>query len=301
MRRQSLSLNKSKTSGYFSYLMTGPAAVILLATSLIPMLYVLWTSFTNLDLTTMRTGSKWIGFENYSKALTYSKFYDSLWVTIKFTLLAVVLETVLGYLLAIFVHSFKRGSKTMRTLLLVPMLSPPITVALVWQTMFSNSYGIINQLLSYLGAAPVNWLQDVKVAFYAILWIDIWQYTPFVFLLMYVALQQMPKELTEAAAVDGASGWQRFANITLPYLSKQLAIVALLRTIDSFRLFDKINVLTKGGPADSTRTITMYIFKNGIDQFRIGFASATSILMTLVVLVLAAPYIRSTFKAMINR
>lgn len=301
MKRNQIDKTK-RDEKIFTHTMVWPALIILLMTSLLPLIYVIITSFTDMTLITMnRGGVKFIGLSNFVNAVKDPSFRHALWVTVKFTLFAVASETLLGLGLALFLMNFRRGSKVLRTLFLFPMLCPPITVALVWQTMFSNNNGILNALLGFFGLAPVNWLLDVKVAFYSVLLIDIWQYMPYVFLLVYVALCQMPTDLIEAATLDGANAWQRFRYVILPYLLKPLSVVVLLRTIDTFRLFDKVNVLTKGGPADSTKTITMYIYQTGVNHFDIGFTSATSILMTAVVLFLAAPYIRSTFRQMISR
>ncbi|HHX36585.1 MAG TPA: sugar ABC transporter permease [Clostridiaceae bacterium] len=286
----------------FTNVMVWPALIILLLTSLLPIIYVLITSMTDMTLITMnRGGTQWVGFKNYIDAIQDKDFMHSIWVTVKFTLLAVVSETVFGTLLALFLHGSGKPSKLLRTLFLFPMLCPPITITLIWQTMFSNSYGILNQILGVFGVAPVNWLQDINTAFYAVLWVDIWQYAPFVFLLVYVALCQMPQELHEAAALDGANSFQRLRHVTLPYLAKPMTVVILLRLIDTFRLFDKVNVLTKGGPYNSTRTITMYIYQRGYNDLDIGVTSATSILMTLLILLIAFPYIRSSFKQMVQR
>ena len=137
---------------------------------------------------------------------------------------------------------------------------------------------------------------DVKTAFYAILTIDVWQYAPFVFLLIYAALQSVPQGQYEAAKIDGANPWHRFIYITIPNISKVVGMVVLLRTIDTFRLFDKINILTKGGPANSTATITQYIYQYGVKGLKVGYGSAASLIMTLIVLILAFFYIRQTFK-----
>lgn len=286
----------------FTNAMVWPALLILLFTSLLPVIFIFVTGLTDMTLITMnKGGTEWVGFKNFLKALGDKEFLLSIGVNLKFTLLAVLSETVFGTLLALFLHGSGKESPLLRTLFLFPMLCPPITVTLIWQTMFSNNYGILNQMLEYIGLAPVNWLQDINTAFYAVLWVDIWQYAPFVFLLVYVALCQMPKDLLEAASLDGANSWQKFFHVTLPYIAQPMGVVVLLRTIDTFRLFDKVNVLTKGGPYNSTRTITMYIYQRGYDHMDIGVTSATSILMTVVVLLLAFPYIRSGMREMLSR
>lgn len=280
----------------FAQLMTSPGALILIAFSFVPFVYVIYTSMTNLDLLNFNRGADFVGLKNYATILQDGKFRQALTTTLYFTFLAVVLETVLGYALALFVNSLRFGQSTMRVILLLPMLCPPVTVTMVWQTMFSNAYGVLNRLLEVFGIAPVNWLQDVRVAFYAIVWVDVWQYMPMVFLLMYVGLRTIPDEMKEAASIDGANSFQTFRYIIFPQLLSTLGVVVLLRIIDAFRLFDKVNILTRGGPADSTKTITMYIYQTGIDQFRIGYASAGSVLMALAVLILASPYLRASFR-----
>lgn len=296
-KKASLRKRRARTGhAAFAQLMTSPGALILIAFSFVPFVYVIYTSMTNLDLLNFNRGADFVGLKNYATILQDGKFRQALTTTLYFTFLAVVLETVLGYALALFVNSLRFGQSTMRVILLLPMLCPPVTVTMVWQTMFSNAYGVLNRLLEVFGIAPVNWLQDVRVAFYAIVWVDVWQYMPMVFLLMYVGLRTIPDEMKEAASIDGANSFQTFRYIIFPQLLSTLGVVVLLRIIDAFRLFDKVNILTRGGPADSTKTITMYIYQTGIDQFRIGYASAGSVLMALAVLILASPYLRASFR-----
>ncbi|AVM41713.1 carbohydrate ABC transporter permease [Fastidiosipila sanguinis] len=283
----------------FTYSMIWPALLTLIFVSIVPIIAIINTSLTNLNLIKMNNGAEeFIRFENYKTIFQDSNFWQSIEVTVKFTLIAVFTQLALGMLMAVFVHKQRKGiwGSAIKIILLLPNLCPPISMILIWQTMYSNNYGVINQILNALGIGSVNWLQDINVAFFAVLIVDIWQYAPFVYLLLYTSLTQFPKEMEEAANIDGASSWQMFKYITLPYLGKTLGIVALLRTIDTFRLFDKVNVLTGGGPYNSTRTITMYIYQTGIDRFELGMASASSILMTIVVLILAIPYLRSNFQ-----
>lgn len=289
---------KKKTNA-FAYLMSSPAVLFLLALSVFPLIYTIINSFTDLYLLS-KADPAYVGIDNYRAILKDPYFRQAVMNTVKFTVLGVIFETTLGLLLAIFVDSFKRGSKVIRTLLLLPMLVPPVTVALIWQTMLSNNNGIINQILGWFGMNPVNWLMDVKTAFSAILVIDIWQYTPLAFLLIYASLQAVPKGQFEAASIDGANAWSKFRHITLPNISVGLQMVILLRIIDSFRLFDKVNILTKGGPANSTATITQYIYQYGTKNFKVGYASGAAVIMTIMVLVLSGFYLYRTYKANLN-
>lgn len=284
-----------KSKNIFAYKMMTPSTIILSLLSLFPLMFIIYYSFT--DYYFLAKGQeKFIGIENFKKIIADTYFKQAIYNTVKFTLLAVLFETVLGTMMAVFINSIESRKRLLRTLVLLPTLLPPVTVALVWQIMFSNNYGIINELLNKLGMSSVNWLMDIKTAFYAILTIDIWQYSPFVFLLIYAALQSVPQGQYEAAKIDGANVWQRFIYITIPNISKVIAMVVLLRTIDTFRLFDKVNILTKGGPANSTATITQYIYQYGVKGLKVGYGSAASLIMTLIILVLAFFYIRQSFK-----
>lgn len=151
-------------------------------------------------------------------------------------------------------------------------------------------------MLEFVKIAPVNWLMDVKTAFNAILIIDIWQYTPLSFLLIYAELQTVPLSQYEAADIDGASYWNKLIHIILPDISTGIGMVVLLRTIDTFRLFDKINILTRGGPANSTATISQYIYQYGTKNLQIGYSGAASVIMTAAVLILASTYLIKRFK-----
>lgn len=284
-----------KSKRIFAYEMMSPSILLLIMLSLFPLIFILHYSFTDYYFLA-KTSPEFIGTANFSQILGDTYFKQAIVNTVKFTILAVIMETLIGTLMAVFVNGIKSGKRMIRTLVLLPTLLPPVTVALVWQIMFSNNYGIINEFLNKINISSVNWLMDVKTAFYAILTIDIWQYAPFVFLLIYAALQSVPQSQYEAARIDGANAWHRFIYITIPNISKVIGMVVLLRTIDTFRLFDKVNILTKGGPANSTATITQYIYQYGVKGLKVGYGSAASLIMTVIVLFLALFYIKQSFK-----
>lgn len=182
--------------------------------------------------------------------------------------------------------------KLYRTVVLVPMLLPPITVALTWKMMYDYNFGIFNFLLKTIGLSPVEWLSSTDWALLSVVLTDIWQWTPFVFLVILASLQSIPLEIYESAQVEGASYVQSLRYITLPLLRPALALVLLLRTIDTFRVFDKMYVLTGGGPGNATETITYYIYRYGFRYFQTGYAAAASIIMVIMVLILSIPYIK---------
>ncbi|GAP41698.1 ABC-type sugar transport system, permease component [Flexilinea flocculi] len=275
--------------------MSLPTVIILAFLTVFPLGYTIYYSFTNFNMLKPKT-LKFIGLSNFEKILADSYFQQALLNTLKFMVLAVILETGIGLLVALLVNSLTKDQKIIRTLLLLPVVLPPVTVALIWRIMLSNNYGIINKLLELIGIAPVSWLNDVRTAFYCILVIDVWQYMPFAFLLIYASLQSVPESQYEAAQIDGANAFHRFWYITIPNIMGGIVLVILLRSIDSIRLFDKVNILTRGGPANTTATITQYIYNYGVGNYRIGFSSAGAIVMTLIVLLISSLYVKRAFQ-----
>ena len=273
--------------------MLSPTVVILLIMTAYPLFFTLVYSFTDYNLLrSLKNGSHFIALQNYTKLLSDPYFQQSILNTVKFTILAVIFEMFIGLVMALFVNSLKRGQKTMRTLLLLPYLLPTVTVALSWRMMLSPNYGIVNQVLQALHLPVYNWFSDIHTAFGMLVLIDVWQSAPFVFLLLYAALQSVPQSQYEAARIDGANRFKILFYVTLPNIKNSLALCALLRTIDSFRLFDKENLLTGGGPANSTSTITQYLYNYGIKSLDFGFGSAGAIVMTVLVLLLSSVYIK---------
>ena len=292
MKNHTVKLNASGGASRFGKVMIAPTLIVMLVMTAYPLVFTLFYSFTDYNYLKGPEKSSFILLDNFISLFANSYFRQSLINTIAFTLLAVFFEMVIGLMTAVFINGLKKGQKIMRTLLLLPYLLPAVTVALSWRMMLSSNYGIANQALSTLGLPVFNWFMDTKTAFGTILLIDIWQNVPFVFLLLYASLQSVPESQYEAARIDGAGAIQRFRYVTLPNIKGNLALCALLRTIDTFRLFEKVNVLTGGGPAGTTSTITQYLYNTGIKSLDFGFGSAGAIVMTVLVLVLSSVYIK---------
>ncbi len=292
-RNEIAKLNSAQAAtNRFGIGMLTPTLIVLLVMTAYPLIFTFVYSFTDYNYLKGTENASFVLFDNYVSLFKNGYFQQAVWNTIKFTILAVVLEMALGLLIAVFVNSLKRGQKIMRTLLLLPYLLPAVTVALSWRMMLSANYGIINQFLKGLALPVFNWFMDTKTAFGTILLIDVWQNVPFVFLLLYASLQSVSENQYEAARIDGAGFFQQFWYITLPNIKGSLALCALLRTIDTFRLFEKVNVLTGGGPAGTTTTITQFLYTYGIKSLDFGFGSAGAIVMTLLVLILSSFYIK---------
>ncbi len=280
------------TDKNFARLMVLPALAVMLIMTVWPMLSTLYYSFTDFRL--LRRNISFIGLKNYINLLTNEYFLASVWNTVKFTLLTVSLEVVLGFFTALYVNSLKslRIQKILRVVILLPYLFPTVTAALSWRMMLSPNYGIVNQFLSTLGLPVFNWFRDIRTAFGMLVVIDVWQNMPFVFLMLYAAMQTIPADQYKAAKIDGAGTLAQIWYITIPNLKTALTLCTLLRTIDTFRIFDKVNLLTGGGPAGSTTTITQYIYNNGIKSLKFGIGSACAIIMTILVLILSSMYIK---------
>ncbi|MBQ9432744.1 MAG: sugar ABC transporter permease, partial [Synergistaceae bacterium] len=251
------------TNRNFALYMVLPALAVMLIMTVWPMLSTVYYSFTDFRL--LRRNISYIGLKNYASLLTNEYFLASVWNTVKFTLLTVSFEVVLGFFTALYVNSLKnlRLQKILRTVFLLPYLFPTVTVALSWRMMLSPNYGIVNQFLALLNLPVYNWFRDIHTAFGMLVVIDVWQNTPFVFLMIYAAMQSIPTDQYKAARIDGAGTLAQIWYITIPNLKTALTLCTLLRTIDTFRIFDKVNLLTGGGPAGSTTTITQYIYNNG--------------------------------------
>jgi len=280
----------------FPRLMITPTLAVLIILTAYPLIFTFLYSFTDYNYLKGPGSAKFVFLKSYISLFQNAYFRQAVLNTIKFTLLAVTLEMVFGLLVAVFVNSLHHGQKTVRTLLLLPYLLPAVTVALSWKMMLSSNYGIVNQALSALGLPVYNWFMDTHTAFNTILLIDIWQNVPFVFLLLYASLQSVSESQYEAARIDGANAVQQFFYVTIPNIKNGLALCALLRTIDTFRLFEKVNILTGGGPAGTTSTITQFLYNYGIKNLKFGFGSAGAIVMTLLVLILSSFYIKKAIK-----
>lgn len=278
-----------------TYLFILPAVVVFALLTVYPLIYAIVTSFYKIDFIKAKT--TFYGIQNYIEILTDDTFWVAVKNTLSFVVLAVVFETLLGTVFALFFNSGFRFMKLYRTIVLVPMLLPPITVALTWKMMYDYNFGIFNFLLKTLGLSRVEWLSSTNWALLSVVLTDIWQWTPFVFLVVLASLQSIPLEIYESAQVEGANYVETLRYITLPLLRPALALSLLLRTIDTFRVFDKMYTLTGGGPGNATETITFYIYRYGFRYFQTGYAAAASIIMVIMVLVFSIPYIKQVVGA----
>ncbi|WP_254690288.1 carbohydrate ABC transporter permease [Shinella daejeonensis] len=269
---------------WFSILLVVPAMVVILVFALLPLAYALDVSFRFADLTRGRIGD-FVGLDNYRTVLHDKAFWDSAWVTVKFTLSAVFLEMVLGIAIAFLIHGATVGKGVIRSLMILPLATSAAVTGLFWRYLYDTQFGLINYFLGLIGLPEPNWLGDYTIALWSVILFDVWQWTPFVALIALAGLQALPKEPFEAAELDGASTFRILRTLTFPMLKPVLFLVLVLRTIDSVRLYDAVAVLTRGGPGTVTETMTFYLYRTGLKLFRMDYASTMAIFFLYAMLV----------------
>ncbi|HEY7747279.1 MAG TPA: sugar ABC transporter permease [Aestuariivirgaceae bacterium] len=233
-----------------------------------------------------------VGLENYVRLWFDDQFRNSLWVTLRFVTLAVAIETVLGLALALFCQREFRGIRFLRTVLIVPMVITPVVVAIVFRLIYASDAGMFTVLSESFGGDPVQILGHPTRAFLALVALDVWEWTPLMFLILLAGLQSLPVEPFEAARVDGAGPWRVLVDHTLPMLGPVLAIAIILRTIDAFGTFDQVFVLTRGGPGEATRLLSIFGYETAFKFQQTGYAAALFITMGLLILALALVAVR---------
>ena len=272
------------------YILLAPVILYAIALTIFPLLYALYLSVTNYSFgkPTIRI----VGLDNYVRIFQDYRVYNSLKVTLFITAVAVPIELVLGLILAVLVGLFPRLQGIFRTLLLIPLFSTPVAVALMGPNIFYEEGGPINGILISLGLPKIYWLSDPNIAIWTVILLDIWQWTPFVFLISLAGLQGIPAELYEAATIDGASGYQMFRRITLPQMIPILLTIFFFRLVDCLRIYDIPFVMLGGGPGISTETFTIYIYKLAFRGFIFGYSSALSIFFLVLILIVTNVLIR---------
>jgi multiple sugar transport system permease protein len=266
------------------YLFLAPAVVTMAAALLYPLLQSVWLSFTDWQIGRPFATARTVGLEHYSYLLRDSSFWASLWVTLTFAFAVVVIEVVIGIALALVLDRQIRGMALLRTIFILPMMVAPIVVGLIWRFMYSEQFGPITNTLKTLGLPIVPWLSSPDVALISVIIADVWQWTPFIFILSLAALQSLPSSALEAARIDGASGWQAIWHIKLPLMMPVIVVAALLRLIDAFKVLEVIYILTEGGPGLSTEILSLHIYKTAFVSQELGRASALSNVLLVIVL-----------------
>jgi ABC-type sugar transport system permease subunit len=275
--------------------LVAPAVGVIVLVAIFPVVWTLWESLHLHDLRMPWRGQPFVGAANYVELLSDRRFWEALVHTAIFTVGSVVPELVLGTALALVLHHAVRARGLVRALVLVPWAIPTVVSALLWRFMFEGRAGIVNALLVDAGALdhPVIWFVHAGTAWIPVILSDVWKTTPFVALLLLAGLQNVDPALYEAARLDGASAWQRFAHVTLPLLKPALLVALIFRTLDAFRVFDAVYVMTGGGPGTATEPIALYTFTSLLQHLRFGFGSALAVVVFAIAFALAVAYNRT--------
>jgi trehalose/maltose transport system permease protein len=280
-RRRRGALQRRQTR--IGWLLLLPALAAVGFVALYPLGKTVYQSFTNQEFLAGLEPTKWVGLENYRTLWHDTIFRDAVWLTIKFTLITVSFEFVLGLIIALVVNSSFKGRGAMRAVMLVPWAIPTVVAAKMWQWMLDDVFGVINDILMKLHiiSHPHAWISDPSTSLAAVSAVDIWKTTPFVALLLLAGLQVIPRDLYEAASVDGASQLQQFWRITLPLLLPAILVTLIFRTLDALRVFDVFFVFF-GGRQD-TQTMAIYAQSTIVGDGHVGYGAAISVAIFLII------------------
>ncbi|TPJ31299.1 sugar ABC transporter permease [Mesorhizobium sp. B2-8-3] len=265
------------------WLLLGPCIAYLVIFSIYPLFHSLRLSLT--DLTAATGTGNFVGLDNYRALLVDPQFWNAAWNSAVMVSLSVAIQVVLGVALAMFFNLRLRGSWIVRGILLLPMLMTPIVVGVMWRALLNPDWGLVDWAIKAVGLTPPDWLGTVSMSMVTVIMVDCWQWTPFVFMIVFARLQALPQEVFEAAQVDGAGPVVTFRRITLPMLRPAIVFAAVFRAVDAFRSFDLIYGLSYGGPARSTTTLSFFSFQNGFQFQNYGYAAAVAYMMLIILAV----------------
>lgn len=269
------------------YLFLLPALAFMGVGLFYPVCQSIVLSFHDWRLGDLPDGAVFSGWDNYKTLLSSANVYTSAQVTLTFAFAVVAIEVVLGVALALLLERPIRGMALFRTLFILPMMVAPVVVGLIWRFMYSEQFGVLNKITKAIGIGGVHWLSSQEMSLISVIIADVWQWTPFIFILAMAALQSLPSSALEAARVDGAKPWQTIWHIKLPLMMPVIVIATLLRLIDAFKVLEVIYIMTDGGPGLSTEILSLHIYKTAFTSQQLGRASALSNLLLLIVLVLS--------------
>ncbi|MCB1329719.1 MAG: sugar ABC transporter permease [Maritimibacter sp.] len=283
-------MNARIESDHVKHLFIWPAFLLVLLLTLFPLIYALTVSFQAIRVVPPAP-PRFVGLDNYADILASARFWGSIWTTAVIVFISVALQYVVGFGLALTLHHNVPGAALYRVTFLLPMFLAPVGVALIARMLFHPVLGPVNDLFSAFGLANIPFLTDPNLAVAVLIAIDVWQWTPFVILLMLAGLQGLPAEVFEAARVDNISAWRRFWDITFPMLLPLSTAVVFIRLIEGFKIIDTVFVLTGGGPGTATETLTLFAYREGFKKFNLGYTSALSFLFLIVVIVFGTLYL----------
>ena len=275
-----------------------PATLLVVVFLVGPFYYMVYTALTDLSFADASHAGAFVGFDNFRKLIRNDPFFwASFLLTLKFVVIAVGLEFLLGFALAFLIFRFVASQRLLTTLLLIPMMIAPVAVGLIWRLLLQGDFGMLTFYMRKVGLLAQNAavLSAPDLVFPAIVAIDVWQWTPFVTLIMLAGMMSLPRAPFEAAMMDGAKPFQIFRDVMLPLLRPVIALVLLLRGIDAFKEFDKVFLMTGGGPGTLTELVSIYAYRVNFRSWDLGYGAAVAFMIYLVVLILCSVFYKAVY------
>jgi multiple sugar transport system permease protein len=293
-KRKRRFFNSNRQEALLAYMLVAPAILTICVFALYPIINTLWLSLHDLKLNMPYLGKPFVGFQHYLTVSTDPRFWASLWNTLYFTFFSVLLELVLGFAIALLVNRSFVGRGIVRASILVPWAIPTVVSAMMWKFMFNDQLGVLNDIFVKVGILDhyIAWLGSKETALWSIIVTDVWKTTPFMALLILAGLQVIPADIYEAAKVDGATRIQQLMRITMPLVKPAVMVALLFRTLDAFRVFDIVFVMTGGGPGNSTETLSMYAQTTLMRYLDFGKGSALAVITFVCVMLISFIYIK---------
>jgi multiple sugar transport system permease protein len=276
------------------WVLVAPMLIVIVATVGYPIVLTLWLAFTDARLIGGVGGAKFVGFENFAYVLTDSDFLAATGRTVYFTVVSVGAEAILGVLVALLLNERFHGRTFCRALLVLPWALPTIVNAIMWRLIYQPDFGVLNALLTQTGLIEAyrSWLGSTDSAMNAVIIADVWKNYPLVALIVLAALQGAPTELYQAATLDGANAWHRFRVVTWPVIAPPLLVALVLRSIEALKVFDIVYVMTRGGPASATKTMSFFVYEESFRFNRVGSGASYALVVVLICMVFVMFYVR---------
>ena len=276
----------------FIFFLMAPTMIVLLGITVYPLLYNLYLAFHSVFLSDPNAPRTFIWFENFVSIFTNEMVLISLWKSFLYTAIVVSVEFFLALAVAVFLNRDFVGKRVLLPFLILPLMITPVVSGLIWKYMFNGEFGVIGWILMSIGVETYSVLSDPFWAFVGVIIQDIWHWTPFLMLLFYTGLISLPRDPFEAAAIDGASSWQIFKDLTVPMLRRIFLIGILLRTMDAFKIFDEIYMMTQGGPGNATETVNYYVYRNTFRYFNMGEGAALALVVLIIIIIISNIFIK---------
>lgn len=272
-----------------------PSIILLIALLAYPIYYTIDISLSRFDITTFGAG-EWIGLENYRVVISDYRFWDSLQVTLIYLAIALPLQVGLGFGIAYLINAEWWGRGLIRALFIIPMVVAPVVAGGIWRMMLDPLWGIVNYWLGLVGIGPLDWFGDANLAMASIIIIDTWRWTPFIVLIATAALMALPKDVFEAAKIDGANWWSTLWSVALPLLAPVIAATFVIRWLGAVKMFDIVLASTYGGPGKATNVVNLFIYEEAFRSLRFAEAAAMAVIVLVLTMVLTGVFLRGSRK-----